>query len=304
MPVVATIVLNWNDAETTVKSCISVLNAFDACSGKLHQATLWVVDNGSEAEDTLALQDWCSAQDSDTVSFVANDANLGFAGGMNTGITAASSTNSDFYLLLNNDVELDILAISALISHSQTNGSAAITGLSLLEPKTGLLQSAGGYRYYPSLAYSRPLLAGKSLDQASRASTITPDYVSGAAMWLKGDFLRRSGRIPQDHFLYFEELELNQLLMENETLGWCLNALATHTGGGSLQSPKLQEFATYHAALSAFQYTRRYHPWYLPSAAIARIAGISLRAVKRRQPGLISAVLRALLACLKSGAAK
>ncbi len=300
MPVVAAIVLNWNDAEATIDACISVLQAFSACADRVTQATLWVVDNGSSTEDSSRLQKWCLTQNSRIVTFLANRTNLGVAGGMNVGITAASDVRPEFYLLLNNDVVLNSQAISALIDHSQTHEHIVITGLSLLDAKTGLLQSAGGYRYYPWLAYNRPLLAGKPLDKALNYASRDPDYASGAAMWVDGKFLRRVGGIPDNHFLYFEELELNQHFEPDEKTGWCREAVATHEGGGSLKTSKLQEFGTYHAALSAFTYTWQYHPWFLPTVVIARMGGIILRALQRGQPGLVWAVFKALSAFIKN----
>jgi GT2 family glycosyltransferase len=295
LPAIAAIILNWNDADATINSCQSLLRALDSSADEVKRATIYVVDNGSAAPDASALKQWCINQNNGIVRFISNQDNLGFAGGMNAGILDALVTEPDFLLLLNNDTEVDKSAISALLSFSQGNRQAVIVGATVIDQATGLLQSAGGYCYYPWVAYNRPLLAGASIEDVAKSQNVIPDYVNGAAMWLKGDFVRRIGGLPTDHFLYFEELELNQRLEGEESIAWCKEAVVSHKGGGSLPTAELQAFGTYHAALSAFSYTRHYHPCYLPTVVLARVVGISIRAIVRWQPSLIYAVFRALV---------
>ncbi|MEH6571149.1 MAG: glycosyltransferase family 2 protein [Halioglobus sp.] len=294
MPVVAIIILNWNDADATICCAASVLAAIQNPDLVHIAVNLYLVDNGSGNKDAAKLQRWCDRQPANQVTLVINRTNLGFSAGMNAGISSAQKSQPDYFFLLNNDLQVDCHTISHLLAFSEANHSKAATGLTVLDPLTGKVQCAGGYRYYPWLGYNIPLMGGASLEQVKAATEHRPDYLSGAAMWLTGDFVRRIGGLPTEHFLYFEELELMQRLKPGEELGVCADAIVTHQGGGSSNTPELQQRATYYATLSAFNYTRRYHPWFLPSVMVARILGISLRAIWRRQPKLISATLHAL----------
>jgi len=301
LPRLAIVILNWNDSKSTIQCAESVIGALKSAHRLIGSSEICIVDNGSKPDDLRRVRDWCGKRANQGLTFKANSSNLGYSGGMNAGIRDATQPNPDFYWLLNNDTIVDQDSISALLNYSATNRNHAIVGATIMDFYTGKLQSAGGYRYYPCIAYSKPILAGATLETASTDDSVAPDYVDGAAMWLRGELLQRTGGVPSNHFLYFEELELNQQLAPQETTGWCREAVITHLGGGSVQSPDLQDFATYHAALSAFRYTRLYYPWFLPSVIIARLVGISIRAIQRRQPSVILALLRALRDSFRPG---
>ena len=294
MPAVATIILNWNDSAATVRCGESVLRAFEQAGDQLTSQALCIVDNGSLEQHATALGNWCAAQKSSTVQFVANNSNLGFAAGMNAGIKRVGDQDPDYIWILNNDTEVAADAIFHLLAFSKQNRGTAITGVTVIDQATGLIETAGGYRYFPWIGYNQPIMAGARLEALCNVGNLLPDYVNGAAMWLKGDYVRRIGGLPTDHFLYFEELELNQYLKRGESIGWSRDALVFHQGGGSSTTAELQKTGTYHAALSAFTYTRHYRPWCLPTVILARVLGLSIRSTMRRQPGLLSAVFEAL----------
>ncbi|MEP0201388.1 MAG: glycosyltransferase family 2 protein [Halioglobus sp.] len=302
MPVIAVIILNWNDAEAAICCAGSVLCASQNATPLQVEVKLYLVDNGSHDKDADTLRNWCDSQHTNQVApLVANQSNLGFGAGMNAGIASAKESNPEYFLILNNDLELSAEAISHLLAFSAAHSRIVATGLTILESSTGRVQAAGGYRYYPWLGYSRPLLGGATLEQVKTATIQMPSYLAGAAMWLTGDFVRRIGGLPTDHFLYFEELEIMQRLLPGEHIGVCVDATVTHRGGGSATTPELQERAAYFAALSAFNYTWRYHKVCLASVVAARIIGVGARSLAKRQPKLLLAVITALVdfACSK-----
>jgi len=99
---------------------------------------------------------------------------------------------------------------------------------------------------------------------------------------------------PNKHFLYFEELELARRLKKDESLAWCKKSIVYHAQGGSTSTPALQARSCYHAAFSAFAYTRQHHPLCLPSVIISRLIGTVLRTMSRRQPQLLIAAFMAV----------
>ena len=72
-----------------------------------------------------------------------------------------------------------------------------------------------------------------------------------------------------------------------------MDSHVNHEGSASVTSRPLQARSTYYAALAAFRHTREHYPWWLPSVALSRLAGISLRALTHLHPQLIGAVLLA-----------
>lgn len=271
-----------------------MLRAFEYTRDLVATQVLCIVDNGSQKDQITALEKWCSAQKKDSVYLITSDSNLGFSAGMNLGIDSLKSRDHNYIWLLNNDTEVSEEAIFHLLRFSKTSSRAAIIGATIIDQTTGLIETAGGYRYFPWVGYSHPIMAGARLEDICSSEYLLPDYVNGAAVWLRGDYIRHIGGLPTDHFLYYEELELNHCLGKDDCLAWCRDAVVFHQGGGSSTTAKLQATATYHAALSAFNYTRRHKPWCLPTVIIARILGITMRSISRRQPKLLLAVFAAL----------
>jgi GT2 family glycosyltransferase len=224
-----------------------------------------------------------------------NALNLGYAGGMNAGIRRVRDWQPDYVWLLNNDTLVDPQAISSLLAHSRSHPSDVMLGSTIADQASGVIQTAGGYTYYRWLGWNRPCLAGQPLqNRVDLRSSPKLDYIDGAALWLRGDFIQRVGGIPEKHFLYFEELELNQCLIKGESISWCPAAVVYHIQGGSAPTPELQARGSYHAAISAFRYTWRHQRYCLPTVLLARLIGVGFRALARRQPGLLLAVFTAL----------
>jgi GT2 family glycosyltransferase len=90
-PAVSVIVLNWNGGETT-RACLRSLAEID-----YPNLSIIVVDNASSdgSADELALIG--------TIDLIRNSTNLGFTGGVNTGIRRAMERGADFVWLLNSD---------------------------------------------------------------------------------------------------------------------------------------------------------------------------------------------------------
>ena len=108
---VTAVVLSWNGRERTL-----------ACLRSLARATyrplsVIVVDNGSDDGTVAAVADAFP-----DVTLVPLDQNLGFAGGMNVGITAAVGAGADAVVLLNNDMEVDPGFIEPLVEAVRDDG--------------------------------------------------------------------------------------------------------------------------------------------------------------------------------------
>lgn len=294
-PAVVTVILNWNNAQRSIESARSVMcaSAYAYAAGEVSDATLVIVDNGSDAGDLQMLRSWHRRQSGRGVRLVVNPENLGYAAGMNAGIREALTEATSYVWLLNNDTEVAVDALSAMLRFSAQHPSAMIIGSTIIDPQKQVTWSAGGYRYLRWFGYGKALGPGLAPSEVHAVPEPRPDYVDGAAIWLRGEFLRRTGGVPEKHFLYFEELELNRYLAAGETVGWCRNALVTHEGAASVSTTLGARRATYHAALSAFEYTARVHPWCLPTVVLSRIFGIAVRSARTLQPGLLCAVFRA-----------
>ena len=302
MTKIAVIILNWNRAALTLASASSVADAFAFLGTNSAVTRLMVIDNASSEEDLGKLRQGLATLSKrvSSLDLRINTKNLGYAAGMNTGIKQLQDWGADYIWLLNNDTIVDRGAISTLVWYSQQHPDAAMLGATIVDPESRSVLTAGGYKYLPWLGWHRPNLAGQSLEALGSARPSQRlDYIDGAALWLRGDFIRRIGGLPTHQFLYFEELALTKLLDNDESVRWCPSALVYHSQAGSATTAELRARGTYHAAFSAFSYTLREHPICLPSVILSRVLGVSFRSMIRRQPGLTKAVFAALLDFIK-----
>jgi len=102
---VAVVVLNWNGRDDTL-GCLASL-------GRSRWSDLEVIvsDNGSVDGSLEAI-----SAAHPTVRIVANERNLGFAAGNNTGIERALDSEADAVFVLNNDTEVPPETIETLVA--------------------------------------------------------------------------------------------------------------------------------------------------------------------------------------------
>ena len=140
-PRATVVIVNWN-GERWLPGCLDALQR----QRVPYDVAVWVVDNAS-TDGSLALL----ARDYPAVRVLANDANLGFAGGNNT---ALREITSPFAVLLNNDAtpEPDWLAqVLAPFDEPGSDALAAVTSKVVFAPRflplrlaTTLFRPGGG----------------------------------------------------------------------------------------------------------------------------------------------------------------
>lgn len=117
-PLVAVVVLNWNKAPDTAY-CVQAL------LGQGHgDLRVIVVDNGSEHGSLGPIEALPPS-----VLLLRNDRNLGFAGGVNVGVTRAVGDGADYVWLMNNDAIPNPDALARCLA-----AMAADPGVGLVSP--------------------------------------------------------------------------------------------------------------------------------------------------------------------------
>jgi GT2 family glycosyltransferase len=120
---VTVIVLMWNNADLTIRCLDSLVNRGDY--GTLE---IIVVDNDSEPLESKKVQNWCDSNSGQCFVYIRNEANYGFAKGMNIGIKRSTG---EYVVLLNNDTVVTPGWIHRSLRHFRDN-----PGLGLLGPST------------------------------------------------------------------------------------------------------------------------------------------------------------------------
>lgn len=133
----------------------------------------------------------------------APNANVGFGGGMNCGVSRAMAAGSTAFLLLNPDVTIDAAAIAALVRASADHP------MTVLSPR--LIRPDG------SLWFS-----GAHLDRRTGLTRYRPDGTPDAPdRWLTGACLLITracwdliGGFDDRYFLYWEDIDLSRRVLE------------------------------------------------------------------------------------------
>ena len=142
------------------------------------------------------------------LTIIESDANYGFAEGNNIGIRYAIERLAPSYvLLLNNDTIVEESFLAKLIDVAETDPKIGIAGPRILyhdfNGRNDVVNSAGGeMNFWTGRASS---IGIGSPDGPLYHVTRDVDYVNGACMLTRVDFIRKVGLLPADYFLYWEE---------------------------------------------------------------------------------------------------
>jgi GT2 family glycosyltransferase len=194
---VSLITVNYNQTAVTC----ALLDSVRRQSYK--EVEVIVVDNGS-ADDAGTII--CPRYPE--VHFIASPFNLGFAGGNNLGIAAAKG---HYLFFINNDAELTEGCIQTLIERCvAVPDVGAVSPLICYFPEADqavdIVQYAGMTPVHPLTARNQML--GNGMPDEGQYQTAAPvAYAHGAALFMPRSTLERVGPMPDDFFLYYEELD-------------------------------------------------------------------------------------------------
>lgn len=157
-----------------------------------------VIDNGSNTNEATLLQEKYPF-----IQAIRSEQNLGFAGGNNLGINIAKGK---YLFLLNNDIFIIKDTIHLLIDRLvSSNKIAGISPLIRDYTEPHVIQFAGYTRLSPITLRNRAIGRGKM--KKDRYPARRTPYLHGAAMLLKKGVIDKLGLMPEDYFLYYEELD-------------------------------------------------------------------------------------------------
>ena len=198
-PLLSIVILN-NSRRDDVIPCLNSLYA-----SKYKNFKVIIADNAS-TDDSVAIirRDFPQAQVIDLAS------NLGYAGNNNIGIRAALEQGAEWIFLLNDDTILDPNCLSYLMETAESDPSVGILGpLVYHYDEPTVIQSAGGSlgKFWDSVH-----LGKDEADNGQFASVVPVQWISGCAILVRSELIRRAGMLDEDYFLYWEETE------------WCIRA--------------------------------------------------------------------------------
>lgn len=190
-------VVNWNDAERSVRCLESVRKSWP-------EAILVLVDNGSQEDPGPALGAGPLG-----VTLLKLGSNFGYAAGCNAGTGAAIAAGASHVLLLNNDATLEEGSIPALLAAAGRHPGSIIAPLIVYADRPDRVWSAGGYVNRPFFDNHHH---GKGEPVSAHFEERRVDWATGCALFFEAACFRRVGPLDEAYFLYLEDTD------------WCLRA--------------------------------------------------------------------------------
>lgn len=200
---ISVIILNYNTPEATKKA----ITTFAEAERNLEVEYILIDNNSSKKVDEDFIQN-------NNIIFIQNNDNLGFARGVNQGITQASHDN---ILLLNSDVFIKEKSISKMIEYYKNNPDIGVIGAKLIYP-TGKTQPSSGK--FPNLIreflrfsmISKFFIGGtivykNKFSQKYYSEAQEVDWVSGGCMLIKKEVINKIGNLDGDFFFGIEDFD-------------------------------------------------------------------------------------------------
>jgi GT2 family glycosyltransferase len=217
MTKIAVVIPNWNGKDKIAK-CLDSLSAQSMVS------QIIVVENGSTDGSLEFINTHYPG-----VDLVVNKKNLGFAGGVNSGIRYAIDDNCDFVALFNNDAIADKDWLRYLVEATEKDGKVGVVTCKFMDIDGKHLDSTGDQYTNWGLPYPRG--RGEPVND-SYDDQIDIFAASGGASLYKVKMFKDIGLFDEDFFAYYEDVDLS---FRAQLAGWkiryCPKAIAYHQIG-------------------------------------------------------------------------
>lgn len=230
----AVIVLNWNGSDDAIE-CIESLTE------QTLKPTIIIVDNNSSDNSVSVFEKYISIHKREDITLIKNPDNLGFAGGINTGLAYARKQGFEYIGVLNPDAIADKKWCRTLVDELSSQPKCGIA--------TGILQRRDGKTldttgdFYTTWGLPGP----RNRDEPDENAPDKPGEVFGAT---GGGAIYRAAifddidMFDEDFFMYYEDVDLS---FRAQLAGWKVRftpkAIAYHKVGAS--SKKVPGLAVY-----------------------------------------------------------
>ncbi|QJD94574.1 glycosyltransferase family 2 protein [Mucilaginibacter robiniae] len=195
MKSVSIITVNYNQSYVTEQllSSIYATNTYAAME-------IIVVDNASKENPVPAWKDKYPE-----LTFIRSETNLGFAGGNNLGVKAASG---DYLFFVNNDTEFTTNLVSTLVKVLDEHDKVG-----MVSPKIRYFDQPSMLQYVGFTPMNYYTMRNRCIGQFETDNgqydhtAGTTGYIHGAAMMVRREAMEKGGLMAENFFLYYEEMD-------------------------------------------------------------------------------------------------
>ncbi len=171
-----------------------------------------VVDNGSREDEASLI-----AQRYPQVIIIRSARNLGFAGGNNLGIKAA---RGKFFFLINNDTIFKDFNIQPIINRLKSSHRIGLICPKIRFEWGNKLIQYSGYTSLSKITVRNKAIGFGEEDNGQYNIAHPTPYAHGAAMLIKRDAIDKVGLMPEDYFLYYEEIDWSMMFTRADYEIW------------------------------------------------------------------------------------
>ncbi|ATL47727.1 glycosyl transferase family 2 [Chitinophaga caeni] len=226
LPKVAVVILNWNGKSFLQQFLPSV------CASTYGNLSIVLADNASSDDSVAFVQ-----ENYPGIEIVRNPDNNGFAGGYNQ---ALQHVHADYYVLLNQDVEVEAGWIEPVIEMMQKDPRIAAC-----QPKMRAFADKESFEYAGAAGGWMDIL-GYTFCRGRILYTIEKDlgqyddpqyifWATGAALFIRPGIFHKLGGFDPYFFAHMEEVDLCWRIQRlGYKVAYCPGSTVYHVGGGSL----------------------------------------------------------------------
>jgi GT2 family glycosyltransferase len=223
------VILNWNGVKF-LQQFLPILIK----NTTLSNTEIIVADNASTDNSLLVLKEQFP-----TIKTIVLDKNYGFAGGYNK---ALAQLESDYYVLLNSDVEVTPNWLTPIIDFMKSHKEVAACQPKILSYNSRNYfehaGAAGGFIDKFGYPYCRGRVFGTVEQDNGQYDTETDIFwASGACLVVRSEIYWKVGGLDDDFFAHMEEIDLCWRLKSRGYRVMCIpQSSVFHIGGGTLNT--------------------------------------------------------------------
>jgi GT2 family glycosyltransferase len=189
---ISIITINYNGLKDTCQ-------LIDSIPIEQQSIEMIVVDNASANDEATNIESRYP-----NITVIRSESNLGFAGGNNLGIKAS---HGKYLFFLNNDTYFEHFDISALVTRLASSPNIGVVCPKIRFAYGDQLIQFAGYTPLSLITIRNQSIGFGKKDEGQYAQPHTTPYAHGAAMMVKRDVIDSVGLMPEEFFLYYEELD-------------------------------------------------------------------------------------------------
>ncbi len=221
---ISVILVNYNGKAYNDKCIASILRSTIGS-----RIEIVVVDNASTDDSLAAL--YANWGENLQVHILPLDDNYGFSRANNEGIRWSIGQGIEYFLLLNNDTEVEPDAIGKMLRYHQETKGIIVPKVLYADKKDTVWCAGGSFSPIIRKAAQRGL---NETDQGQYDTNGECEFANGCAMLLSKEIIEENGFLDERFFLYYEDTEYSMRASKNGIGIWYrADAVVYHKVNGS-----------------------------------------------------------------------